>query len=95
MFTFYYIAKTEVKTKITISLQSWIPTKPTFVHGWIECGSAKLGSSSCFAAVVFSNRLQCYYSDLREIIYLAQFSMIGIFIFFIFSEYICIISLIL
>ena len=95
MFTFYYIAKTEVKTKITISLQSWIPTKPTFVHGWIECGSAKLGSFSCFAAVVFSNRLQCYYSDLREIIYLAQFSMIGIFIFFIFSEYICIISLIL
>ena len=95
MFTFYCIAKTEVKTKTTMSLQSWVPTKPTFVHGWIEYGSPKLGSSTCFTAAVFPNRLQCYYSDFREIIYVAQFSMIGIFIFFIFSEYICIISLIL
>ena len=67
MFTFYCIAKTEVKTKTTISLQSCVPRKPTFVHGWIECGSPKLGSSSCFIAVVFSNRLQCYYSEVFEV----------------------------
>ena len=48
MFNFYCIAKTEVKTKTIVSLQLRVPTKPTFVHGWIECCSAKLGSSSYF-----------------------------------------------
>ena len=54
-----------------------------------------LGTSSYFTAVVFPSRIQGYYSDFRQILYVVGFSVIGIFMVFTFSEYVCDISLIL
>ena len=84
MLTFYCIAKVAAKTKANVSLQIRVSKiRATFLRDRIECCSKMLDRSSYFTAAVF------------PIFYIVRFSVKGIFIAFIFSEYVCIIFLFL
>ena len=95
MFTYITLQKWQQKRKQVYPYKHMFLKEATFARSRIEFCSTKLGSSSYFTAVVFSNRLYCYYSNFRQIFYIVVFAVIGVFIVFTISKYVCVIFLVL